>query len=218
MNALIQRDIRDLANIDHPELMIKLIKLVAYYSGKLVNLTELGGKLGLDRNTIKKYLGLLEQLFLVEQLPAWHSNEYKRLIKTPKMHVTDTGLICAVRGLTKQKLLEQPMEFGSLLETFVHNELKKQATWLTEPLSFYHYRTVDKVAVDVVLENGMGEYYAIEVKATASLKASDFTGLQHFKKTVGNRFKMGILLYDGDHTISFGDNLFAVPIGALWAS
>ncbi len=217
LSTLVQRDIRDLAHIDHPDLMSKLLKLTAFYAGKLVNLTELGGKLGLDRLTIKKYMALLEQLFLVEQLPAWHSNEYKRLIKTPKLHSVDTGLICAVRGLNRERLLKQPGDFGLLLESFVYNELRKQAVWVEEPLSFYHYRDKDKVEVDVIIENAMGDCFAIEVKAAATLGAKDFTGLKRFQSVAGDRLKIGILLYDGDHTTAFGDNLYAVPLGALWS-
>ena len=217
LSTLVQRDIRDLTHIDHPDLMGKLLKLTAFYAGKLVNLTELGGKLDLDRLTIKKYIGLLEQLFLVEQLQAWHSNEYKRLVKTPKLHSVDTGLMCAVRGLNKDRLLKQPGDFGLLLETFVYNELRKQAVWLDAPLSFYHYRDKDKVEVDVIIENARGDCFAIEVKAAATLNAKDFTGLKRFQSVAGERFKIGVLLYDGDHTTAFGDNLYAVPLGALWS-
>ena len=197
--------------------MTKLLKLTAFYSGKLVILTELGSKLGFDRLTVKKYMALLEQLFLVEQLPAWHSNEYKRLIKTPKLHSIDTGMMCAIRGLNRNRLLKQAGEFGLLAESFVYNELCKQANWIEEPLSFYHYYDKDKVEVDVVIENARGDCFAIEVKAAATLAARDFTGLKRFKHVAGNRFKLGILLYDGDHTTAFGDHLFAVPFGALWS-
>ncbi|MBI25221.1 MAG: AAA family ATPase, partial [Pseudomonadales bacterium] len=217
VSTLIQRDIRDLTHIDHPDLMAKLLKLTAFYAGKLVNLTELGAKLGLDRLTIKKYMALLEQLFLVEQLPAWHSNEYKRLVKTPKLHSIDTGMMCAVRGLNRERLLKQPGDFGLVLESFVYNELRKQAVWIEEPLSFYHYRDKDKVEVDVIIENAIGDCFAIEVKAAATLSAKDFTGLKRFQSVAGERFKMGILLYDGDHTTAFGENLYAVPLGALWS-
>ncbi len=217
VSTLIQRDIRDLTHIDHPELMAKLLKLTAFYAGKLVNLTELGAKLGLDRLTIKKYMALLEQLFLVEQLPAWHSKEYKRLVKTPKLHSIDTGMMCAVRGLNRERLLKQPGDFGLLLESFVYNELRKQAVWIEEPLNFYHYRDKDKVEVDVIIENAIGDCFAIEVKAAATLSAKDFTGLKRFQSVAGERFKIGVLLYDGDHTTAFGDNLFAVPLGALWS-
>ena len=216
-STLIQRDIRDLTHIDHPDLMAKLLKLTAFYAGKLVNLTELGGKLGLDRLTIKKYMALLEQLFLVEQLPAWHSNEYKRLVKTPKLHPVDTGMMCAVRGLNQERLLKQPGDFGLVLESFVYNELRKQSVWIDEPLYFYHYRDKDKVEVDVVIENTMGDCFAIEIKAAATLNTKDFTGLKRFQSVAGDRFKIGVLLYDGDHTTAFGDNLYAVPVGALWS-
>lgn len=217
LSTLVQRDIRDLTHIDHPDLMGKLLKLTAFYAGKLINLTELGGKLGLDRLTIKKYMALLEQLFLVEQLPAWHTNEYKRLIKTPKLHSVDTGMMCAVRGLNRDRLLKKPEDFGLLLESFVYNDLRKQSVWIDEPLSFYHYRDKDKVEVDVIIENAMGDCFAIEVKAAATLSAKDFTGLKRFQSVAGDRFQMGVLLYDGDLTTAFGDNLYAVPLGALWS-
>ncbi len=158
-----------------------------------------------------------EQLFLVERLPAWHSNEYKRLIKTPKIHPTDTGIICAIRELNSQRLIQQPEIFGVLLESFVYNELRKQANWINSQLSFYHYREKKKVEVDIIIENAMSDCFAIEVKASATLTPKDFAGLEHFKRIAGSRFKLGILLYDGDHSTVFGDKLFAVPIGALWA-
>ena len=217
INSLIHRDIQDLTHIDHPDMMTKLLKLTAFYAGKLVNLSELGNKLGLDRLTIKKYMALLEQLFLVEQLPAWHSNEYKRLVKKPKIHSIDTGMMCAIRGLTRDKLVRQPAEFGLLLESFVYNELRKQATWIDEPLNFFHYRDKDKVEVDLIIETGIGDCFAVEVKAAATLNTRDFTGLKRFQNIAGERFKIGILLYDGDHTTAFGDQLFAVPFGALWS-
>jgi hypothetical protein len=217
VSTLIQRDIQDLTHIDHPDLMTRLLKLTAFYAGKLVNFTELGNKLGLDRLTIKKYMALLEQLFLIEQLPAWHSNEYKRLVKKPKIHSIDTGMICAIRGLTRERLVRQPADFGLLLESFVYNELRKQATWIDEPLNFFHYRDKDKVEVDLIIENSVGDCFAVEVKAAASLNAKDFTGLKRFKNIAGERFKLGVLLYDGDHTTAFDDQLFAVPFGALWS-
>ena len=217
LNNLIQRDIRDLTHIDHPDLMAKLLKLTAFYAGKLVNLSELGGELGMSGKTIKKYMALLEQLFLLEQLPAWHSNEYKRLVKTPKLHSVDTGMTCSLRGLNRERLHKQPGDFGLILESFVYNELRKQAAWTDEPLRFYHYRDKDKVEVDVIIENALGDYFAIEVKAAATLSARDFTGLKRFQSVAGAHFKIGILLYDGDHTTAFGENLYAVPLGALWS-
>ena len=195
---------------------LKLLKLTAYYSAKLVDFSEISGKINLDNETTKKYIQLIEQLFLLKQLPAWHSNEYKRLIKTPKLHLSDTGLACAVRDIDEDYLMNHPGEIGFLLETFVINELQKQAAWIDQNISSYHYRDKDKVEVDCIIENARGDYFAVEVKASATLMTQDFQGLKRFKGIAKDRFKIGILLYDGEQTISFGENLFAVPVSALW--
>ena len=216
VNTLIQRDLTDLPGIGQVDSMTRLLRLTAVLSGKLVNLADLGGRLGLNRVTAGKYLALLEQLFLVERVPAWHAAEVTRLVKSPKMHAVDTGMMCAVRGISRRRLLGNPAELGSLLESFVYNELRKQALWVDEPLTFHHYRDKDAVEVDVVMESASGECYAVEVKAAASLRAADFKGLKRFRRVAGKRFRVGVLLYDGDHTTAFGEGLFAVPVGALW--
>lgn len=217
INALVQKDVKEVGQIDHVDKIATLLKLTAFYSSKLINFSELGAKLGLDRLTVKKYVALLEQLFLLKQLPAWQTSEYKRLVKTPKLHLADTGLLCSARGINAEFLLTHPKELGFLLETFVYNELQKQADWLDEDVSFYHYRDKDKKEVACVIENARGGCFAVEVKASATLGASDFSGLERFKAVAGNRFKIGVLLYDGDQTLAFGKDLFAVPLGALWA-
>ncbi len=217
LNTLIQRDLSDLSRIGNVEAMTRLLRLTAVLSGQLVNLADLGGRLGLSRITAGKYLALLEQLFLVERLPAWHASEYRRLVKTPKIHAVDTGMMCALRGITGRRLLRNPVELGSLLESFVYNELRKQALWMDDPLTFHHYRDKDQVEVDLVIEDAAGGCYGVEVKAAASLRAHDFSGLRRFRRAAGHRFRMGVLLYDGDHTTSFGEGLFAVPVGALWS-
>jgi hypothetical protein len=218
VGSLVQKDMADLSEIDHPEKLSQLLKLSAYYSGKLINFNELGSKLGLSIVTTKKYLALIEHLFLLRKLPAWHCNEYKRLVKTPKLHLADTGLACAVRDINSQRLAKDFNEFGPLLETFVINELQKQKIWLERQVSFYHYRDKDKVEVDCIIENADQECFAIEVKASATVTASDFKGLRRFKDVAGNRFKMGVLLYCGEMTLPFGDGLYAVPVSALWGS
>lgn len=216
VQTLVQKDIRELGYIDHHDEMMRLLEVMALYSGKLINFTEVGEKVGLNRVTVKKYLALLEQLFLMDTLPAWHSNAYKRLIKTPKVHLLDTGLICAVRGIQQEKLAQYPDLYGALLETFVFNELKKQANFSDERLRFSHYRDKDKVEVDILIENSLDEIIAIEVKAAATITAKDLHGIKRLQEVTKDKFKLGIILYDGDHTTSFGDNLFAVPLAALW--
>ena len=220
LNSLIQRDLQDLPHIGQPKEVLNLLRLTALHSGKLVNLSQWSGKMDLSRETVKKYLALLEQLFLLDLLPGWHSNASKRLVKAPKMHLADTGMVCALSGQSRARLRQEPTLVGPLLETFVHNELRKQAAWLEkagEPLRFHHYRDKDKVEVDLVMETLAGDCFAVEVKAAATLTKQDFTGLKRFQQLAGKRLRMGILLYDGDHTTSFGENLYAVPHAALWA-
>ena len=218
VSTLIQRDLAELARVEHADAMTKLIELAALYSGRLVNLTELGGRLGLNRLTVGRYLALLEQLFLVERLPAWHTSEFKRLVKAPRLPALDPGMICALRGITRRNLLQRPADLGSLLESFVYNELRKQAPWAEEPLTLHHYRDKDQVEVDIIIETLSGRCFGIEVKAAAGLTAKDFHPLKRFRSVAGDRFGAGILLYDGDRSAAFGDRLFAVPVGALWAA
>jgi len=216
ITMLIQRDIRDLGHIEHYETMQKLLEILALYSGQLLNFSELGEKIGINRITTKKYVLLLEQLFLVETLLPWHTSHYKRLIKTPKIHLVDTGLICAIRDIDKATLTQAPHLFGALLETFVYNELKKQKNFLDARYHFYHYRDKDKVEIDLLLENTQGDIIAIEVKAAATVTHKDLSGLKKLANLIQDKLKIGILLYDGDHTTAFGERLFAVPIGAIW--
>lgn len=217
LNSLIQKDLSDIAHIEHVRIMPQFLKTLAVFSANLINLTNIGETVEISRQTTGRYLQLLEQLFLVELLPAWHKNELKQLAKTPKMHFVDTGLLCALRKINTIKLKSDITLFGHLLETYVYCELKKQASWLDQSISFYHYRDKDKYEVDFVLEGAGGEIIGIEVKATATLKASDFIGLRKLKESAKQDFHMGILLYDGDVTTSFGENLYAVPLGALWS-
>ena len=217
LNSLLQREVRNLEEIDYPERMLGLLRLVGIQTGQLANFTQLGKKLKLNQITVQKYLTLLGQLFLAEKLPGWDLNEGRRLIKTPKLHVADTGLACAAQKLTEEKLLLQPNARGLLTESFVYGELRKQAAWISEFLSFYYYRDTNGNEVDVVIEDGEGGLFGIEVKSTASLVAKDRYGLKHFREDAGERFRFGVLLYDGDHTSCFGDGLFAVPMAALWS-
>lgn len=217
IQTLIQKDIRDLGDITHYDEMMRLLEVMALFSGKLINFTAVGEKVGLNRATVKKYLLLLEQLFLMDTLPAWHTNAYKRLIKTPKVHLLDTGLICALRSIEENKLAEHPELYGALLETFIFNELKKQASFSGERLRFSHYRDKDQVEVDILIENSFDEIIAIEIKAASTITKKDLLGIKKVKEVAKEKFKMGIILYDGDHTTSFGEKLFAVPLASLWA-
>jgi predicted AAA+ superfamily ATPase len=213
---IIQKDLKDLGKIEHIQVMPKLVRLLANQSGQLINYTEIGNKLGIARQTVTHYVQLLEQLYLFESLPAWHANEGKRLVKTPKIHIVDTGLLCALRRIREENIANNPQAFGHLLENYVVNEIKRISTWHDEPLEFSHYRDKDQMEVDLILETHSGTTIAIEIKAAATLVNTDFNGLRKVRNLVGKEFLMGIILYDGDHSIQHEDKLYSVPIGCLW--
>lgn len=215
-DTLVQRDIRDIAMIHNLEAIPKLLQMVANHSGQLLNVSELAKAFQLSRLTVDHYVALLRQIFLVEFLPPWFSNQNKRLIKTPKVHLMDTGLATAVLKLNLQQLQRDHNILGHLLESFVYAELRKQASWLDADMAFYHYRDKDQYEVDIVMENGGKRLLGIEVKAAATVVNKDFNGLRRLQRVAGKRFHRGILLYDGEYLLPFGEGLYAVPVSRLW--
>jgi predicted AAA+ superfamily ATPase len=214
-DTLVQRDVRDLARIGALDALPRLLTLAAGQTARLINVAELSAPFQLSRPTIRDYMTLLARVFLLEELPPWHSNRLSRLIKTPKLHLCDTGLACALLGLDAATLWDDRSLYGQLLETFIYQELRRQASWQEEPISFHHHRDKDGSETDVVLESG-GKIAGIEVKAASTVTAADFKGLQKLKNATGKRFAKGVVLYDGDAVAPFGDGLLAVPISMLW--
>ncbi len=214
-DTLIQRDIRDLARISALDALPRLLTLAAGQTACLVNISDLAAPFQMSRPTIREYVTLLSRIFLLDELPPWHSNRMKRLIKTPKLHLGDTGLACTLLGLDTEMLWQDRAVFGRLLETFVYQELRRHASWQEETVIFSHFRDKDKVEVDVVLESG-GCVAGVEVKAAATVTSDDFKGLRKLQDAVQQRFAAGVVLYDGAAVVPFGTNLYAVPISSLW--
>ena len=214
IKTIIQRDVQDIANIQNLDVLPKLLALAASQTARLFNAADLASPFSISRPTIREYLALLEQIFLIEQLQPWHSNRLSRLIKTPKMHLADTGLACSLLGVTSKILWKNKTLLGQLLETFVYQELKKHADWYSEAINFYHFRNKDKVEVDMILQRG-NILAGIEVKASATVRQSDFKGLNKLKNASDEQFAAGVVFYDGENILSFGDRLFALPISTL---
>jgi len=216
LNAIVQRDVQDIAAINDENGMLRLIELLACRTACLLNVSSLSKKLSLERATVSRYLGILERLFLVHQLPAWHRNHAKRLIKSPKLHLVDTGLAAALAHLTPEQWLTDAERFGALLESHVVEQLIAQAGWLDSELSFYHYRDKDQVEVDLVIERG-SEVWGVEVKRSASIQPKDAAGLNRLAEQAGAGFRGGMLIYTGRHCIKLQvPGCFAVPVGMLW--
>ena len=216
VDAIVQRDVRDMARIASLDALTRLMSLTASQTARLLNVSDLSAPFQLSRPTIRDYVTLLERVFLLEELPPWHSNRLSRLIKTPKLHIGDTGLCCALLGLSAEDLSDDRGTLGQLLETFVFQELRRQSSWRTDDIRFHHFRDKDGVEIDIVLERGTREICAVEVKASSTVTSSDFRGIRKLASVSGARFRGGVVLYDGELAVSFGDRMHAVPIRALW--
>jgi hypothetical protein len=216
VETLVQRDVRDLARISSLDALPRLLQLAASQTAHLMNVAEMASPFQLSRPTIRDYVTLLERVFLLEHLPPWHSNRMSRLVKTPKLHMGDTGVTATLLGLDSGALAKDRTLLGQVLETFVFQELRRQASWNETPIAFHHFRDKDGAEVDLVLERGVSELAGIEVKASATVTEADFRGLRKLQAVAGERFVAGIILYDGESSVSFGHSLSAVPIRALW--
>jgi len=214
--ALATRDVTDLQNILKTNELSHLLKLSAATSGTLVNLSTHAASLGVSSKTVGHWLTLLEQMFVLRRIRAWHHNDQKRLVRSPKLHFLDSGLLSALRDIGTEDIGQDRSRFGILLECFVFSELAKLAATSSKNLQISHYRDKDGAEVDFVLERA-GQVVGIEVKASASVKSDDFSGLKRLKRAVGEAFACGIILHDSERIQRAGESLFAMPVGTLWA-
>lgn len=214
--AFTTRDVSEISSVSKTDELSRLLDHAALSSGGLLNLSALASPLGVDSKTIDRWLTLLEQMFILRRVRAWHRNDLKRLVKTPKLHFLDTGLLAALRRVGKGDIQSDRNRLGTLLEGFVYAELEKQSALSSDPALISHYRDKDKVEVDFVLERGR-RLVGIEVKASATVKTQDTRGLKRLQEAAGKAFACGIILHDGDRIQRIGDRLFAMPVSQLWA-
>lgn len=214
--TILQRDVRDLANIADLTAVPQLLSVVASRAGNLLNFADLSRSLSLPQTTLKRYFSLLETTFLVQLLRPWSVNAGQRLIRTPKIYLNDTGLLSHLLGLTLERLDLDAGLAGAALENFVLMELRKQSGWSGTQPQFYYWRTASGQEVDFVLEDSAGHLVGIEVKASATLHAGDLRGLQILADAARKRWIRGVVLYTGTEIIPFAGNLHGIPIPHLW--
>lgn len=217
ITTILQRDIRELANIEGLSELPRILSLLASRASSLLNYSELSRSSGLPQSTFKRYMALLEAAYLVRTVPSWSGNLSKRLVKSPKLFLCDTGLAVFLAGIGVAGLDSNKTIFGPLLENFVAMELTRQAAWSAASPALYHFRTQTGQEVDLVLEKRDGSVVGVEVKASRTVGHSDFNGLKAMADLLGPRFVRGVVLYSGDKTVPFARNLHAIPMEALWS-
>lgn len=214
---LVNRDIAQLSDISRPAQMRRLLDLVAARMATLLVPERWASVLELPASTVRRYLDLLELVYMIQRIPAWSTNLTTRAVATPKVLMIDSGLAGHLAGMTPKRAAHPTAPIGPLLENFVLGELARQLTWAQEPVRLYHYRDRDGHEVDAILERASGEVVALEVKAAETVRAEDFRGIRHLADRLGDQLVLGVVLYAGGTSLSFGPRLKALPMAALWS-
>jgi predicted AAA+ superfamily ATPase len=212
LSDIVVRDIKQVADIERAADMRRLITLLAARCGGMINMAKLASELTITEPTVRRYIQILETIYLVQLIPAWSSGATKRVTRAPKLMFVDSGL---ASYLQTPRTSEQS---GGLMENFVMGELARQLTWSETAAALYHYHDRDGHEVDAILEDNSGRVIGIEVKSAQSVRAEDLLGLRYLKQKLGSRMHAGYILYCGADSLSFGDGLGCLPISALWTS
>ena len=216
LDALIQRDARDVTSLRSLDYLARLLALLAHQTAQLLNVNAAAKHLGIRRETVENHFSALERLFLVRRLPAWHPNEARRLVKTPKVHIVDSGLAATLIDLSLDDWLTHRDRFGHVLESWVLQQLIAQAGWIDPELRFWHYRDKDGVEVDVVITRGR-RVWGVEIKAGVTVTAADGHGLRRLADQAGQAFQGGVILHAGTSVLPTADaRVLAVPLTELW--
>ena len=218
VDSLVERDAAEIGSIAKRGELRRMVDQAALSSGQLLNLSNLAARERVDAKTVDRWLDLLARMFLVRRIPAWARSDIKRMVRTPKLHFHDSGLLAALQPVTREDLDRDRTKIGPLLECMVHAELAKAAALRDGEIRISHYRDKDQAEVDFVLERPSGDLVGIEVKASATVVPRDFRGLARLRSAAGERFACGVVLHDGDRVQQTDSRMYAVPVKMLWES
>jgi predicted AAA+ superfamily ATPase len=216
VRALLDRDIRDLAQIEAMPAIPRLLEHIARRSGQVMNAAGFSAETGIPYTSLKRYLALLEAIYLVRPVPAWASDPSRKLAKSPKLFVTDSGLACHLAGTDERALAASEVAWQQALQTFVASQLLRLTGVSDRRVRVHHLRTVRHLQVDFVLVSDGGEVAGVQVVARPSVVAADFEGLRFLKELAGPRFVMGTVLYLGDEAQAVDENIWTRPVSSLW--
>lgn len=216
IRTLTERVASDLAHLERLAEMPQLLRLCAARTGHELNVASIASELGIPARTASGYLAQLATAFMVRLIPAWSTNLSAKVVRRPKLMMTDVGMAAHLQGITAPRLQHPDAPFGSLVETFVATELLRQLSWSATRATLWHFRDRSGAEVDLILEHPDGRIIGIEVKATSSPNAGHLKGLRFLADRLGDRFAYGYLLTTAPAITRFGDKLAAAPLSVLW--
>ncbi|MGQ0623887.1 MAG: ATP-binding protein [Sporichthyaceae bacterium] len=220
VSTVLAREVAVADDIRKLDALAGLLRYAAATTSAELVVASAAERLGVHRETIAAYLAWLETVFLVHRVPAWGRNLTAKVVKRPRLHVSDTGLAAALMG-RQAEMLRNPTEpaTGPLVESFVVNELAKQVTWAASTARLYHFRDRGGAEVDAILESADGRVVGVEIKASTTPRSADFASLALVRDAldrVGGTFLAGIVLHTGSARLPFGDRLVALPLAEVW--
>jgi predicted AAA+ superfamily ATPase len=221
VDLVIDKDVTDISRVRQREMMPRLLRQLAARSGQSLNIAAIGASIGMERSTAENYVKLLEAVFLITRLPSWGTTLGSRIVKHPKVHLVDSGVLAWLLALSPEKIAQAApatlTEYGHLLETFTVGEILKQASWWDGPITPGYFRTEAGDEVDLVLERDDGQVIAFEVKAGTKVGSEDLNGLRYLRQRLGTRLHHAIVLYTGEHAYDYEGWATVVPLDRLWA-
>ena len=220
IDAVVERDVADVLPIRKPDALRRLIDQMAARTAQEFNISELSKLTKLQRVTVDQYVDVLMRLSMITKLGAWTSGEGRREIKNPKYYFVDSGIVCALRRFSEGAfdIDQNPQALGALLESFVVNEIQRSLPLQEEDYRLYHWRSPDQREVDLVIDGGQN-LICCEVKAAATVTADDVKHVRWFAREGPGRSRRctGIVFYLGREKLTFGGNVFALPVSSLWS-
>src|SRR5580700_5029840 len=216
VDLVVDKDVMDISRVRQREMLPRLLGQLAARSGQVLNIAPVAGAIGLERSTAENYIKLLEAVFLIHRLPAWGTTLGSRVVKHPKVHVVDSGVMAWLLNLTPQKIAQAApstlTEYGHLLETFAVGEILKQVSWSDAPVAVGYFRTGRGDEADLVLERDDGQVIALEIKAGTRVSREDLRGLQTLKDRLGPRLQEAVILYTGQYAYRYEDWAWVLPL------
>ncbi len=218
VDALIERDLQDIQHITRQDAMHKLVRILAAWSGKFIDISAIGTGLSIGRPTLYSYINALENLYVIERVSPWTRTDYDRVGKQEKLFMSDTGLMASVLKWDVNQVQNNPDRIGKVVETFAFNEIATLIDSADGAYQLFHYRDREKREIDFLVEREDEELLGIEVKFSSSIQKSDFKHLQWFRDHLAkDRRFIGMVLYTGTTVGSMGDKMWAVPLSMLWS-
>lgn len=219
IDALVERDLKDIANIHRVQAMHMLVQAVAAWSTKAMDISSIASSLSITRPTVESYINALETMYLIDYIQPYLKTDYERVAKKPKLIMNDSGLMSSLLRWRFDNVQLDGDKLGKLVETHVGNELQKHIDAHGDSYHLYYYRDREKREIDFIIERDDGAIAAIEVKASTVVSQSDFKHIKWFMDHRANSELpvLGVVLYAGQHILSFGASLWAMPISCLYS-